>query len=590
MTLIEAKPDPRTSARWRKADLTALVTGLLCLLSLTLSPVHARQAMQVDGELPAELTGQLRAMVSTSADDGDRSLPSASVSRRMVALLRSEGFYGAAVRTTVRQGEALYIVVPSERFVVESVEIIAKTDGRAAEVVEPALDALQPGSSLRAAAVMASEAAGLARIQEAGWPDAETGEREVVVDHDTRNAAIMLAYETGAFSRYGETMPEGDHWRPRFVQRLGDLPEGEIARLSALREYQARLTALDSVARAQVQLAPPGRGVEERDVLVSLTPAPRHVVEGGFAISTSEGAGVDGQWTRRNVFGGDETLSVAALLSTLEQSLETRLTAPHWRRLDQTLSFLAAARNEETDAFDQREVELEVDVTRQLNASWTVGVATGIDSSQIRSGTGEEDDTVSVYSGITAVFDTRDSRTDPSRGIRATASVTPAVTMGDIQSGYVISDASLATYRQLTPQLTVAGRVRAGSIAGASLNAVPADQSFYAGGGGSVRGFEYQSLSPRASDGSLEGGRSVVEASAELRWRSDGRWGGVVFADMGTATEQAAPELSDIRAGVGVGVRYHFDFAPLRFDIAAPLDRRSDEASLHVYVGLGQAF
>ena len=75
-----------------------------------------------------------------------------------------------------------------------------------------------------------------------------------------------------------------------------------------------------------------------------------------------------------------------------------------------------------------------------------------------------------------------------------------------------------------------------------------------------------------------------------MRWRSDGRWGGVVFADMGTATEQAAPELSDIRAGVGVGVRYHFDFAPLRFDIAAPLDRRSDEASLHVYVGLGQAF
>ncbi len=582
----------RLNSTPRQTRLQRFVCGALLGLGLAmvtgLSPAHARQTVEIEGEVSAELAQSLRTIVDSAPTNTPRTA-SPTVARRLVAMLRSEGYYGARVRPILRQNQLVYWVAPDGRFTVEAVAVT--TQPETAEATEIAVSAmtLDEGAPLRAEAVIASEAAGLAALHEAGYPDAEALEREVVVDHDTHQGQIQYNFQSGPRSVYGDVLPQTTRWRPAFLERLADLPSGETAQLSALRAYQTRLAALNSVARAQVTLAAPEPETDRRDIEVSLTPAARHVVEGGFSLSTSEGAGVEGRWIRRNVFGGDETASVSAQLSTLEQSLATELAAPHWRRRDQTLTLHASTRNEETDAFDQLELEVSADVTRQINAAWTVGLEIGIDGSRIRSA-GSEDDTVTVFSGLTANFDTRDSRTDPTHGLRASATVTPALTVGDIESGYVISEATLQTYRQLSPSLVLSGRVRVGSIAGASLNSVPADQRFYAGGGGSVRGFEFQSLGPRATDGSLQGGRSVVEASAEIRWRSEGPWGAVVFADAGNATTQTVPELSDLRVGIGAGVRYHFDFAPLRLDIAAPLDRRSDEASLHIYVGLGQAF
>ena len=53
-----------------------------------------------------------------------------------------------------------------------------------------------------------------------------------------------------------------------------------------------------------------------------------------------------------------------------------------------------------------------------------------------------------------------------------------------------------------------------GSIINGSVADIPAPQRFYAGGGGSVRGFGFQEVGPRLADNTPEGGLSLVEA----RW------------------------------------------------------------------------
>lgn len=138
--------------------------------------------------------------------------------------------------------------------------------------------------------------------------------------------------------------------------------------------------------------------------------------------------------------------------------------------------------------------------------------------------------------------------------------------------------------------MTLAGRVRLGTLVGADAADIPADLRFYSGGGGSVRGFDYQSLSPMASDGSPFGGLSVAEIGAELRWRANPRWGGVMFVDVGAASENTIPETGDLHAAAGVGLRYHLGFAPVRLDIATPIDRRPGEARVQFYFSIGQAF
>jgi translocation and assembly module TamA len=75
-----------------------------------------------------------------------------------------------------------------------------------------------------------------------------------------------------------------------------------------------------------------------------------------------------------------------------------------------------------------------------------------------------------------------------------------------------------------------------------------------------------------------------------LRWRQSRRWGGVLFVDSAAAGRDETPDFGAVRSAVGVGLRYYLDFAPLRLDIATPLDGDSTDADIQLYIGLGEAF
>jgi translocation and assembly module TamA len=135
-----------------------------------------------------------------------------------------------------------------------------------------------------------------------------------------------------------------------------------------------------------------------------------------------------------------------------------------------------------------------------------------------------------------------------------------------------------------------AGRAAIGSIVGASLQEVPADRRFYAGGGGSVRGYAYQGIGPKAADGQPIGGLSWFETSIEMRYRVTDTIGIVPFVDAGTVSTKQFPDFADVKVGAGVGLRYITPFGPLRVDAAVPLNRGPGDPRFGIYAGIGQAF
>ncbi len=98
----------------------------------------------------------------------------------------------------------------------------------------------------------------------------------------------------------------------------------------------------------------------------------------------------------------------------------------------------------------------------------------------------------------------------------------------------------------------LAGRVRVGSIMGAAREDIAPSRRYYAGGGGSVRGFGYQELGPKDPDSNPIGGRSLIEGAVEARYRF-GDYGVVGFVDAGQVYESSTPGFDNIRFGVGVG-------------------------------------
>jgi len=155
------------------------------------------------------------------------------------------------------------------------------------------------------------------------------------------------------------------------------------------------------------------------------------------------------------------------------------------------------------------------------------------------------------------------------------------------------SKARASTYYSIdeAARIVLAGRAAVGSVSGAALDQIPANHRFYAGGGGSVRGYRYRSLSPLGPTGEVIGGRSLFEASFEARFKITDTIGLVPFLDMGSAFQSAYPDFKEqMRYAAGLGLRYYTAVGPIRLDVATPLNPRDGDKAWALYIGIGQAF
>ncbi|MCB1376273.1 MAG: BamA/TamA family outer membrane protein, partial [Rhodobacteraceae bacterium] len=178
---------------------------------------------------------------------------------------------------------------------------------------------------------------------------------------------------------------------------------------------------------------------------------------------------------------------------------------------------------------------------------------------------------------------------DPTSGVKATLSLEPFHEFEYGNTG-LVADLEASTYWALDDggRFVLAARAAVGSLVGAPADEVPESRLFFAGGGGSVRGYAYRNIGPR-ENGDVVGGRSYVEGSLELRAKVTDSIGIVPFVDAGSAFDSPYPDFSEeIKVGAGVGLRYYTGLGPIRADIALPLNPGPDDPSFAVYIGLGQ--
>ena len=162
-----------------------------------------------------------------------------------------------------------------------------------------------------------------------------------------------------------------------------------------------------------------------------------------------------------------------------------------------------------------------------------------------------------------------------------------------VEHFYLRAQLDASYYLQASDKIVLAARTRVAAIPGAPLSAIAPSRRLYAGGGGSVRGYEYKGIGPHDSEDDPTGGRSLVELSAEARIRTPwfgGALGVVPFVDAGTVGTDPRPSFDEIKVGAGVGVRYYTSFGPLRLDVAVPLNRGPGDPKVGVYVALGHSF
>ena len=230
-------------------------------------------------------------------------------------------------------------------------------------------------------------------------------------------------------------------------------------------------------------------------------------------------------------------------------------------------------------------------VTYELSEEQTVSAGVEVEYARLTDSFNTDLETITVALPLEYVRDTRDSKLNPTTGTRLALLVEPGYEING-GSTFVKLRAEASAYRALDTEkrFVVAGRVAAGSIYGASLSAIPANRRFYAGGGGSVRGYGYQDIGPVDASGDPTGGLSFVETSGELRIGVTEKIGIVPFVDAGLVSPNTSFSGSGFKVGAGVGLRYATPFGPLRIDVAVPLNKGPLDPDYGIYAGIGQAF
>jgi translocation and assembly module TamA len=455
------------------------------------------------------------------------------------------------------------------------------------------------GGDASSGAVLKGEALIVRTLKEQGRPLANVTDRQIVANHATSTLDVTLTVAAGPVAGYGPTTVEGTEKVDRdFTEYMTGLKRGRQYSPQEITDARDRLLALEVFNSVTVKEAdrldadgniPIGVQVSERK--------PRFFGVGG-TFSNTEGLGLEGYWGHRNLFGRAEKLRIDGTISGIgannlsELNYNAGIMFQKPGVIGPASKFFASFRTvlEHPDAYDHFSVKGSTGLSYELDKKQTVSAEAALDYSRITDAFGKHKYLIASIP-LQYVYDNRDNRLNPTSGFRVLAYAEPSY---DILSGaaFIKLKGEASAYQSLdsASRFVLAERVAAGSIAGTSLQNVPADRRFYAGGGGSVRGYAYQGIGPKDVDGQPIGGLSFFETSVEMRIGITDTIGIVPFIDAGSVSSKSVPNFSDVKVGAGVGLRYVTPFGPLRIDAAIPLNRDPGDPHFGIYAGIGQAF
>lgn len=563
---------------------------------LSITGIEDRQLLDI-----LESASQLRALIkrppATVAGLGRRARNDLE---RLRATLKSEGYYAATlsyqVDATARPVTVRLNVVPGGRYTLSAFKVEYLGEAAPASPDQPTLQDLgiRIGMPARAPALRGAERKVTAILGERGYPFAKVTNLKAVVNHPERRMTVHVTVDPEMRARFGPLAVVGlTSVDVSYIRRLVTWGEGDIFDRRKVASTRSVLSATNLFISIKISIAPKLDEQGRLPVTIELSERPHRSVGAGLSYSTDIGFNGEVYWEHRNILGRNERLRATITGAEIGQRGKLEFRKPAFLAHNQALLSEASITNRDTDAFEEQSVAATVALERQYRSNWraTLGV-----TGEFAKVTDNFEDHYAKLFGlpVTASRATTDDPLNPTRGFKLNLSATPYVGTYDEALSFLRMRAGGSTYHAIDKgkRFVAASRLRIGSLVGASRESLPADKRFYAGGGGSVRGYEFERVGPLDFSNDPLGGRSLIELSGELRVRVTEKFGIVPFIDGGTVFDDSYPSFNEtIRWAAGLGLRYFTGFGPLRADVAFPINGRDGvDDTFEFYISIGQAF
>lgn len=362
---------------------------------------------------------------------------------------------------------------------------------------------------------------------------------------------------------------------------------------------------------------------DQVDLEVNVKERPTGSISLGAGYSTSEGIILSAGFAQNNVFGTGNSVSVDVNTSKSQRTIALSVVQPYITPEGISRSWDVYDRSVDLKELEVADVKYD---TRGFGVSWgipfteldRVFLGGRFEMTDVKSNAnspwryqnyedkyGDNPMTVALTLGWSR--DSRDNSLAPTRGVYQRLNGEFALPGFDIQ--YYKATYQYQQYIPLSRTWTLAfnGEVGWGDVYG-KTDEFPFFKNFYAGGIGSVRGYNSGSLGPKEydpydGDSDNLGGDRMLTGSIEILAPLPGGdrtlrvFGfldaGYVWGYEGVGVRQyrrQSMSLSDLRYSTGIGVAWISPLGPLKFSIAAPLNDKDGDDIQRFQFQIGTGF
>ncbi|MBV1812834.1 autotransporter assembly complex protein TamA [Pseudomonas viridiflava] len=498
------------------------------------------------------------------------------------------GYYQAQIDSEIQDGENPRLVIkvlPGEPIRLRNV--VVRVEGPAASLKAfkvPQSDALKAGAVLNHGHYEDAKRLIQNQASRYGFFSGRFTSQRLAIDPRAGVADIELVYDSGPRYSLGKVMFSGDSpFDEDLLKRMVPFKENTPYDSQLIAELNQAMQASGYFEGVRVDAAPTAAVGQVIPVTVQLETRKPRTMGLGLGFSTDVGVRGKANWTRHWANAQGHSYGFESELSAPRQNVGLWYDVPLDPPLTDKLRFAGGYQYEEIAGTDSLSKLLTVgpEWHSKLPSGWERVISLKWQREEYRLGDDSGLSTL-LMPGISYSYLRSDDRIDPHKGYRLQFDA-------QVAKEGVGSDANLIRGNVLLKGLTTVaqnhrflGRVQFGGNFTDGYTSIPPSLRFFAGGDQSVRGYDYQTLSPTNSDGDRIGGRYMVAGSVEYQYSIAEKWRLATFVDQGNSFNNL--DLPSLKTGVGFGVRWVSPVGPLRLDLAHPLD---DDGGVRLHFSMG---
>ncbi|KIQ30835.1 autotransporter assembly complex protein TamA [Pseudomonas viridiflava] len=567
-----------------------ICSGGVLVMSLSAAALaDARLDVQITPANP-DLKANIEGYVGELGDRNAQALRNFSLGAEQQAEKAAQalGYYQAQIDSEIQDGENPRLVIkvlPGEPIRLRNV--VVRVEGPAASLKAfkvPQSDALKTGAVLNHGHYEDAKRLIQNQASRYGFFSGRFTSQRLSIDPRAGVADIELVYDSGPRYSLGKVMFSGDSpFDEDLLKRMVPFKENTPYDSQLIAELNQAMQASGYFEGVRVDAAPTAAVGQVIPVTVQLETRKPRTMGLGLGFSTDVGPRGRANWTRHWANAQGHSYGFESEISAPRQNVGLWYDVPLDPPLTDKLRFAGGYQYEEIAGTDSLSKLLTVgpEWHSKLPSGWERVISLKWQREEYRLGDDSGLSTL-LMPGISYSYLRSDDRIDPHKGYRLQFDA-------QVAKEGLGSDANLIRGNVLLKGLTTVaqnhrflGRVQFGGNFTDGYTSIPPSLRFFAGGDQSVRGYDYQTLSPTNSDGDRIGGRYMVAGSVEYQYSIAEKWRLATFVDQGNSFNNL--DLPSLKTGVGFGVRWVSPVGPLRLDLAHPLD---DDGGVRLHFSMG---